>query len=169
MRIIFLDIDGVLNNAEYYKTKSLDSHHKESSHFDNDNINALNKISESTGAKIVISSAWRMLKTLEEISTLFNKVGINAEVIGSTESLHYKDTYELAPRGLEILKWIKDHHRTLKEGLKNYVIIDDENDILDIQDKHFFQINDVVGLTDENADAIIAFLNSYTIPKQELP
>ncbi|GAA4159614.1 hypothetical protein GCM10022217_22580 [Chryseobacterium ginsenosidimutans] len=169
MKVIFLDVDGVLNNAEYYKNKSLHSHHKESSHFDSNNTNALNKIVESTRAKIVISSAWRMLKTLEEITMLFNEVGIKAEIIGFTESLHYKDTYKIAPRGLEILKWIRDYHRTLKGGLENYVIIDDEDDILDIQEKHFFHINDVVGLTDQNADVIIEFLNSYTIPIQELP
>ncbi|SFT59754.1 hypothetical protein SAMN05421857_1965 [Chryseobacterium formosense] len=169
MRITFIDIDGVLNNAEYYKNKSLHSHHKETSHFDSNNVNALNRIVESTGAKIVISSAWKLLKTLDEIKNLFNDIGIKAEIIGATESLHYKDTFELAPRGLEILKWIRDHHKSLEGGLENYVIIDDEDDILDIQERHFFHIDDTIGLTDQNADAIIEFLNSYTIPKQELP
>lgn len=169
MKITFIDIDGVLNNAEYYKNKSLHSHHRENSHFDSNNVNALNRIVESTGAKIVISSAWRLLKSLDEIRNLFSDIGIKAEIIGATESLHYKDTFELAPRGLEILKWIRDHHRTLKGGLENYIIIDDEDDILDIQEKHFFQIDDKVGLTEANADEIIEFLNSYTTPKQELP
>lgn len=169
MKIIYLDLDGVLNNTEYYQKKDLSSHHKEHSHFDIKNISALNKIVKNTDAKVVLSSAWRLIKTVEETNLLFKEVGINAEVISATESLHYKDTYELAPRGLEILKWIRDYHRTLKGGLENYVIIDDEDDILDIQEKHFFHINDVVGLTDQNADVIIEFLNSYTIPKLELP
>ncbi|WP_313004224.1 HAD domain-containing protein [Chryseobacterium gleum] len=169
MKIIFVDIDGVLNNAEYYKNKSLHSHHKENSHFDPRNVTALNRIISSTGVKMVLSSAWRLIRSLEEINELFKEVNLNVEIISVTESLHYKDTFELAPRGLEILKWIRDYHKTLKGGLENYVIIDDEDDILDIQEKHFFQIDDKVGLTEADANEIIEFLNSYTIPKTELP
>lgn len=169
MKIIFLDIDGVLNNANYYKTKDLNTHHNENSHFDPRNVTALNRIISSTNAKVVLSSAWRLIRGLEEINELFKEVNLNVEIISVTESLHYKDTFELAPRGLEILKWIRDYHKTLKGGLENYVIIDDEDDILDIQEKYFFKIDDTEGLTEANADEIIEFLNAYKIPKTELP
>lgn len=169
MKIIFLDIDGVLNNADYYKTKDLSTHHNEQSHFDTKNVSALNKIISETNAKVVLSSAWRLIKSVDETNQLFKEIGIKAEVISATESLHYKDTFKLAPRGLEILKWIKDNHRTLKNGLENYVIIDDEDDILDIQEGHFLQVDDKVGLTESNADEVIDFLNNNTIDKSDLP
>lgn len=169
MKIIFLDIDGVLNNADYYRGKNLATHQNEISHFDSNNIHALNRIIDNTKAEIVLSSAWRLLKSIEEINELFNLVGIKGKVIDVTESLHYKNTYELAPRGLEIFKWIRDYHKTLKGGLENYIIIDDEDDILDIQEKHFLQIDDRVGLSEKDADLVIEFLNSYQVPKENLP
>lgn len=169
MKIIFLDIDGVLNNADYYKNKDLRTHHKEQSHFDPKNVSALNKIISETNAKVVLSSAWRLIKSVDETNQLFNEIGVKAKVISATESLHYKDTFKLAPRGLEILKWIKDNHRLLENGLENYVIIDDEDDILDIQEGHFLQVDDKVGLTESNANEIIDFLNNNTLNKSDLP
>ena len=158
MKIIFLDIDGVLNNANWYKTEEFKaiSDQEDRCHFDPKCISNLNTIIDQTHAKIVISSSWRMLKQLEELKTLFHQVGITGEIIGVTGVLHYKDTFQPAPRGLEILKWIHDN----PEKLQTYAILDDDRDMLDIQEKYFFNVDSNVGLTTEMAKEIINFLNN---------
>jgi len=163
MKIIFLDIDGVLNNAKWYKTdefKSITNKDDDICHFDPKCVANLNKITSETNAKIVISSSWRMLKTREELVTLFERVGIKGEIIGETESLHYKDTFKPVPRGLEILKWIRDNHYKLRTGFENYIILDDDVDMLESQKEHFFNTNSEVGLTFEKIDEVIEFFNS---------
>ncbi len=51
MRVIFLDIDGVLNNSKHMAL------HR--GQIDPQNIACLNHLVEATGAKIVLSSSWR--------------------------------------------------------------------------------------------------------------
>ena len=54
MKVIFLDIDGVLNN-EYSKTRAPSG----VIGIDGDKVKRLRKIVESTGAKLVLTSSWK--------------------------------------------------------------------------------------------------------------
>ena len=62
-KVIFLDIDGVLNTErkakEVYDNNNLDSHDEFGRLFDENALYWLNKIIDETGAEIVISSSWR--------------------------------------------------------------------------------------------------------------
>ena len=63
MKIIFLDIDGVLNHDQWYVSKEYQAiYQNEDNELDIDPKCAerINKICEQTDAKIVISSDWRI-------------------------------------------------------------------------------------------------------------
>src|SRR5574344_367677 len=73
-KIVFLDIDGVLNSEEWAKKRfnKLVSDDICDSDVDSDAINRLIKFLDDTNAKIVLSSSWRSLNvqsTILEFST----------------------------------------------------------------------------------------------------
>ncbi len=65
MKIIFLDIDGVLNHM--YWLKKMKGVEGDKKFFDPDCVRRLNTITDKTGAKIVLSSSWRIGKTKEQL------------------------------------------------------------------------------------------------------
>lgn len=109
MNVVFLDIDGVL--ASWLKmgnvNKDADGHF-----FEPDAIEALNKITNHIGGKIVISSTWRKSRTLEMFQDIFKRRGVEAEVVGLTPEL---DT----GRADEIQQWIDENE------VEYFIIIDD--------------------------------------------
>ena len=130
MKVIFLDIDGVLN--VYCEGRDQFGCTFHSNFVDN-----LRNIIEQTGAKIVISSSWRSdgLKTMQEMWKFRNYPG---EVIAITPfswelmDLGLFEYYDQIDRGHEIELWLKMHPE-----VSNYVIIDDDNDMLDNQRANF--------------------------------
>ncbi|MFW6225708.1 MAG: HAD domain-containing protein [bacterium] len=129
MKVIFLDIDGVLNVIP----TDID---KFGCTFHDNFVDNLRWIIEETGAKIVISSTWRMggLKYIRDMWEFRNYPG---EIIDITptckEVVHMgiREFYDLVDRGDEIKLWL-DHY-----DVDNYVIIDDDNDMLPEQLNNF--------------------------------
>ena len=130
MKVLFADVDGVLATPKSYKTilsVPVDKEHcidKDYNSFSAKAVANLNKIIKATDAKIVISSTWRKLYSLEALQSIFVQEGIKGEVIGLTPILN-------APfgRGEEILEWIE-----LNSVPERYAVIDD--DVHDILDYH---------------------------------
>lgn len=109
-------------------------------------IAKLNYLLSQTGAKIVVSSSWRSDSALQEI---FAIVGIPAyiDITPYCESRH---------RGTEIKMWLDKHPE-----VENYVILDDDNDMLDEQLDHYIQTDWMKrGLNDENVEQTIKILNN---------
>ena len=129
-KIIFLDIDGVLNVYCQGRDVFGCTFHK---HFEDN----LRLIIEQTGAKIVISSTWRYsgLKVMQE---MWDSRGLAGEVIDITPNevdVVKRGTcefYDLVERGHEIQQWIDDN-----SDIESYVIIDDDNDMLNSQKDNF--------------------------------
>lgn len=140
MKIIFLDIDGVLNNWASIA---------ENIHILNDKCLLIRRIIEETGAKIVISSTWRLNSTVDELNKMLWSVGIPYNsVISKTPSM-------TGIRGVEIETWLKDN-----DQVERYCIIDDDSDFLDYQKKYFVQTNMKSGLTTKLAKQAINILNT---------
>ena len=66
MKLIFLDIDGVLNNEQWYSSGKAQiaylltgENDIKAYNFDPDNWKWIEKLIQDTGAKIVLSSSWR--------------------------------------------------------------------------------------------------------------
>ncbi len=148
-KVIFLDIDGVLNVYCEGRDEYGCTFHK---HFEDN----LSWIIKQTKAKIVISSTWRF-SGLEILKEMWDKRGLPGEVIDITP-----DSNNLK-RGDEIQHWL-DNNKVI-----NYVIVDDDNDMLDIQKNNFVQTSgnydhsDCVdvgyGLTRKCSERIVKILN----------
>ena len=163
MKIIFLDIDGVLNVITQGRDKYGSIFHKQLE----DN---LAYIIESTGAKIIISSTWRF-SGLQVMQEMWSYRCLPGEVIGITpdcadlvESGQF-EYYDMVERGHEIQEWLEKH-----QDVENYVILDDTNDMLQSQHAHFVRCSNNLnhpdcvdigyGLTRICADEAIRILNS---------
>ena len=139
MKVIFLDIDGVLNGYNKWNTllyKIINILHSEKLRIWYKNtikpfgvherkVKRLAKIVKKTDAKIVLSSSWRLLiynKPYDEMNDngkklidLFIKYGI--------------DIYDITPtaingkREAEIIGWLSRY----ENEVENFVILDDEN------------------------------------------
>lgn len=155
MKIIFLDFDGVITTKK--------SRYK----LDKDKLNLLGYILKETGAKIVISSSWRkynLEETKKYLSEISNFVPFPFpfidDIIGVTPrmNVYINDKYESVPRGMEIDYWLRKYES--KFGLvDNFVIVDDEWDMLLYQKEVFVHTNSNTGLNKRQADRIIKILN----------
>lgn len=162
MKIIFLDFDGVLNNEEYYVKLHSENFKGYGEYpiceFDFKCIKVLNYIIEKTGAKVVVSSSWRTGKDIDKLQELLNDVGFKGEVIDKTPSFRHNDML----RGNEILIWIKQNKEIVGEDYheyENYIILDDDSDMLYWQKDNFLQVDRFVGLTMSIAHSAIRILN----------
>ena len=137
--VIFLDIDGVLNNVDsavrYKTTEKLDIH----------SVSVLKAISKEHRANIVISSTWRLgLNWREYISSAFRQAKWDSPPI-----IDRTPTLGDGPRGFEIEAWLQ------KNRTMNFVILDDEDDMLPEQIRHFVQTDfSEGGLKEEHADLV---------------
>lgn len=111
MKVIFLDIDGVLNSDEYFdKIEGLNIDGIEST-VDVNKIKLLKEAIEATGAKVVLSSSWRYTRNAQHLKQLLLCYGIFTDSTPFMENI----------RGKEIKKWLEEHKDT-----EDYVILDDE-------------------------------------------
>ena len=160
MKIIFLDFDGVLNHENYYNErinkKFIGYPEYPYSEFDKDTILNLNKIVLETNAKVVITSTWRQSRTIEELQKLLNYFGFIGEIIDVTPSLRNLGDHVL--RGNEIYKWIIENVNDYF-SFNEYVILDDDIDMLYYQRNNFIKVNSKYGLTSLDAKNAIKILN----------
>jgi len=160
MKVVFLDLDGVMNSGWYardrrnYVVKEQGNIFKE---IDPQAIKVLNDFCKETDAKIVISSSWR---TTAYADNVLERAGFKGKVIGITP--HIEGKYVL--RGNEIYAWIKQNINLLEvdysSNFKQYVIFDDDGDMLYWQRHHFFQTDTISGLTPNIAYRAKRFLLS---------
>ena len=119
-----------------------------------------NKLTEKTGAQIVLSSSWRY-ESLEENKSLLKAFGIEAECVGSTPRFSGSGIC----RGNEIAAWIHEHQDLIKchyWEFKQYIILDDDSDMLLGQSHHFIQTDPWCGLSETATYKAINKLNSFT-------
>jgi hypothetical protein len=165
-KIIFLDIDGVLNSTLYYenlefkeiKADQNDRFLNKLYDIDEKAISFLNHLIKNTGAKIVISSTWRKNTAIEELTKLFKMKGFIGEIIDYTPRLGEGNL-----RGNEILKWIENNITLigqLRHEYRSYVIFDDDSDMLYWQRNNFILIDGYVGLTPNNVYKAEYILNN---------
>lgn len=133
MRVLFLDIDGVVNSEEYARERAkggmLD--------FDPKLVAKVNEIIDRTGCAVVLSSTWRLSEDLREQvrSGVCHFIDVTADFPGK-------------PRGIEVAHWLAQHPE-----VRQYAILDDDSDFMPGQ--HLFKTTFAKGLTDEIKDDVI--------------
>jgi HAD domain in Swiss Army Knife RNA repair proteins len=138
MKIIFSDIDGVLN------CKRTPNPRKFPYIVDPKLVDRLRSIIELTGAQVVLSSTWRY-----DPAGLFSARHWGIPFIGVTPDLPHE------PRRNEILAWLKQH-----PTISRYAVLDDEDD--DLDGLPLFQPSSLTGLTQDLAQALVGYLNGET-------
>jgi hypothetical protein len=139
MKVIFLDIDGVLNSRRYHPRR----------YFEPDLVARLNQITRATGAKIVISSARRRSHAYDELTQILRKAGVEGDVIGRTG---YDPRVCGRQRGDEIIEWLN-----LNPDVTRIVILDDRDDMRHIGPA-LVPTNPAIGLEDKHVHKAIAML-----------
>lgn len=166
MKIIFLDIDGVLNYDLWYTSETYRNIMSTSENFDLDidpiNAKLINSICKKTNAKIVITSDKRF--DWNDTLMQLKRGGINIDlIIDKTPEIlwerfrNYDEGIEVeydCIRGNEIKRWLYTHPE-----VKKYVIIDDILDFSDEQLPFLVKVNPHIGLTDNNINEILKILN----------
>ena len=170
--IIFLDIDGVFNcqlffKENYKKAKKRLKKQVKSKEIEKleyykkqiciDRMNLFNELCTKINAKVVVSSSWRIGKTIQQLQEILNYCGATFQIIDKTE----RNGYE---RGTEIHKWLRDNIKIETYGKPyhlfcKYAIIDDDSDMLLNQREHFFQTDNYSGLTPTTCYKIELFYN----------
>ena len=159
-KIIFLDIDGVLNSEKAYKRGDCkyveweweDGRKDRHQSFCPVSKLYINHLIKITGAKVVISSTWRR-SGLDFMKNVWEIEEMAGEIIGITPSFRGDIDGYTIPRGCEIEKWLEDkgfYHINWsienqqdvveKSGIGNYIIIDDDSDMLYSQRNHFVHV-----------------------------
>lgn len=140
-RVIFLDVDGVLNyDLWYYSDRSPGNLYGQEGDLDPLCIDRINKLCEEGNAEIVLSSDWRI--NTYAFSRL-EKAGLR-KILDKTPITIFYGSVNFT-RGEEVQMWLDQH-----PDITNYVIIDDRTDFLDKQLLHFVHVDSYKGFTDEN-------------------
>lgn len=133
MRVLFLDVDGVLNRTGYQPVQSFGLR----SWIEPELASRLSAVLTRTGARIVMSSDWRVGRTLERIGEELNAAGIPAPVLGKTPELG-------GPRWREIEAWMAEQSLAREQ----VAIIDDGFSMGPLDDR-FVRVSPLTGLDDE--------------------
>lgn len=156
--VLFLDVDGVLNNIGVFRDKRFGP-----IPLDHECIRRLHDVVRATGCKIVLSSAWRGAPDLERklagdmVWKVFRTLGTKRtnprHKDGSTKRLWTK-------RGEEIAEWLSRHPE-----VERYAIVDDDSDMLPEQMPFFVQTSaETGGLKKRHANRLIKLLLAAPLP-----
>lgn len=172
MKVIFLDVDGVLNTSNTFKEikREWQETGKRRVEIDIKRVGYLKEIVDATGALIVLSSSWRKLGSMD------NGV-FKSENLSVLEFIKILDSfglyiYDITPRCKsrmrqdEIMEWLKGH------DVDSFVVIDDDSYDLQMflnkeliktsftmDDEMVTNMDDVCGLCEEHVDKAIQILN----------
>jgi hypothetical protein len=158
MKVIFLDIDGVLNSQEFLQNNKNEP-------VDKRNVSILRGVIDKTGAVIVMSSAWRLwfddnMMPKEGYSQylydILSELGIKIFAKTpdfSTEEIRAKKTFSHI-KAKEIIAWLNEHR-----SVEKYAVIDDLDLMNEEVNARLIKINGQVGITEEDAIRVIDMIS----------
>lgn len=91
--ILFLDVDGVLNNKAWFSSLKYQSEviradeEVYKSHLDPRACALLNEFVKKTGVKVVMSSVWRLFHTARSLQSMFAEKGLYIDILGKTPNI----------------------------------------------------------------------------------
>ena len=152
VKVIFSDVDGVLNHKG-----SPERTPNGYTGVSDELIGNLAAIAAATGAEIILSSDWRLIREHPVKWMEYQYLTERLEAAGGLEIAGYTDDIEWSRRGEEIRKYLDDHPE-----VTDYVVLDDlpfsdfaEYGLL----PHLILTDRNLGLTSEDVEAAIRILN----------
>lgn len=150
MKVLFLDIDGVLNSEAWYRARP-DGPWSEAREIDPEAMWILRALVRMADCQIVISSSWRIGRTLDELRALLPGLPI----IDRTPT---KTTAET--RGAEVNAWLEKHPEVTA-----HAILDDNSDFYD--DQPLVRTEWKIGLRPRHAERVVQLLSSPPTPNDQ--
>lgn len=165
MKVLFLDIDGVIVTRESLLKHSENMKEKRANGHSFDDLDAWMKaqheqfhhvcllnlaeiVKNCPDLKIVVTSTWRLGRSVQDLKDLFPDIIAERIVDKTKASIH-------GFRGAEIEEWLDRHPEVEK-----FVILDDDSDMTEVQKKnHFVQTTMLEGLTRNHVDDAIRILS----------
>ena len=144
-KIIFLDIDGVLNTRDWVEKKN--------PWVDENKVSLLASLCDITGAKIVLSTSWREIllepDVIGEESAFFKAVQLfkeyNLEILGMTPKLETREQ--------EIMAYITSNN------IRSWVVFDDK----DLKIQNLVRTDNTIGLTVEDCKKGMSILCTFSL------
>jgi len=140
MKVLFLDIDGVLNCRSSFNRQGTREIIEE------DMVERINRVIEATGCSVVVSSTWRILMPLEELKRVLGGHGFLSEaIIDATPHLTRRDD--------EIATWLESNL-----GVSKFAVVDDSIDDLTGVSDQLVRTSFETGVLDEHTEQLIQML-----------
>ena len=122
IKVIFLDVDGVLNSVQHYQarphvTPAMSCDDRKDRNIDKLAIQRLNRIVLATNAVVVVSSMWRCGVSRADLRGLLARNGFTGVTLDKTPE-------DWRPRGYQVKDWLIRTRRIVE----SFVILDDEDD-----------------------------------------
>lgn len=160
MKLVFLDIDGVLNSDAWFARSpprdwGLD-------HLDPEAVARVDWLASNTAARIVISSTWRLVYPLDEIRAMLAAKGLRAPIVDRTPEIP-AEFAEGRIRAQEIENWLHAQGLRARRGeggvVESFVILDDLEDFGHLE-RYCVRTKFATGLLDEHAVHAAAMLGT---------
>lgn len=149
MKTVFLDYDGVIDISTHQLN------------FDKQLLENVFTLCELYQAKIVLSTSWRFLKTIEEWNKLFRGlvVDITPLYISHEDLTDHLITaswilYNKHQRGLEVKQWLDENNVSIKDC----IIIDDNDEFLPEQQHRFVKCESSKGFDKERLNTSLELI-----------
>ena len=181
MKVIFLDIDGVLNTSKTFieRKKHWEKTGIWTIEIDEFRVEYLKQIIDETGAKVVLSSTWK--KDFENVDGKIIPIHEKGEGLLNILNKYNIELYDILkkyslPREDLITIWLNEH-----PNVESFVIIDDETTNLKrfvgkeliktsiLEDGVMLKnMDDCIGLCEDHIQITIKKLNSGKVLKKNL-
>lgn len=166
-KILFLDFDGVVNTIYFDENGKGDYGSPSDNKVNNwQAICWLNELYKKVPYCIVVTSCWRLSRSIEQLREILYNSGLSKEIeiVGKTDSLPaHKGDYcfklfghwfsKHTTRGREIDKWLKEN---IFDGCilnsDDFIILDDDEDMWKYKRKHLIQ-------TTQNGFGVVEYQN----------
>lgn len=138
--LLFLDIDGVLNSHAWWeRRKALGIKEVRGiADLDPEACQRVQRVCDTTGARLVISSTWRVMHSRQSLRRMFVKRGLTTPIIGITPRIWMRADelpgyeHNKCGRGVEIQWWLQTYLTPEQICQARVGILDDDRDMGDL-------------------------------------
>lgn len=168
MKIIFLDVDGVLN------TRNTKDRCGVVIGIEDEKVKRLAKIVSRTGASIMLTSSWKHGWSADPRKNDRDGDYLNRKLAKYGLKITDKVDMGISVRGYEILQWLDWQIRMKKQSVESYVVLDDERFDYDLYPefsgrivKTDFYAKDG-GLQDSHVEEAVRILNEMPVSEGKI-